>query len=572
MNTEKLRATFDELQSAIARLRACAASSRPPDREPARKRIGDLGRLMKELRRQYEGFSHQAAELSRLATIVDCSDDAILSKDLNGIIQSWNKAAERLFGYSCGEILGQSIQLLIPPERIEEEAMILRRVRQGRRTKHYETVRRCKDGTLVDVSVSISPIRDAAGRVRGAAKVIRDISERKASEMSMRDGERRMRALVETAVDAIITIDDRGMIESINPATERLFGYSAAELQGHNVSLLMPEPYRSEHNGYLAAYIKTGQARIIGIGREVPAMRKDGSTFPMSLAVSEVALAGRRLFTGIIHDLRGRRQLERQILDASANEQRRIGQDLHDGLCQDLIGIAFGTDHVARQLAARSLPESLAVERLSACIREAAGQARRLSHGLNPVDLKAGGLPGALEALAARISESFGVSCAFEWDGRACPVDDDTATHLYRIAQESVTNALKHGKARRIQISLRDSEARTLLTITDDGVGVPLQIGKAMGMAHGGNGSAPAGSPLTGIGLQGMRYRANLMGGIFAIRPGDASGAVVECAVPSSPGKARKAETAGNNRLRRNGKTRKSLSTTPKSRQTVRPG
>jgi hypothetical protein len=287
----------------------------------------------------------------------------------------------------------------------------------------------------------------------------------------------------------------------------------------------------------LRAYLKTGHARIIGIGREVTALRKDGTIFPMSLSVSEVLLGDRRLFTGIIHDLSGRRQLERQILQASANEQRRIGQDLHDGLCQDLIGIAFGADMAARQLATRGAPEAEAVERLAASMRQAAGQARRLSHGLNPVDLNAGGLPIALEALAAKISESFGVNCSFDWDQEAQIRDDATATHLYRISQEAVSNAIKHGKAGNVRIRLRHERGRFVLTIEDDGVGLPAEMLLAIRPPHSDE-AASVSHHRTGIGLQGMRYRANLMGGAFEITPARTGGTLVTCSVtePSSGG------------------------------------
>jgi two-component system sensor kinase FixL len=534
VDSKKLGNTFDQLQAAIEALENSGRRSGDSEGVRTRKHLRDAKRLIAQLRRRCKPFSSQDEELSRLASIVRCSDDAILSKDLNGIIRSWNKSAERLFGYSRREIVGRSIKILFPPDRIDEEAMILRRLRQGRPIKHYETVRRRKDGSLVEVSIWLSPIRDSAGKIRGAAKIVRDISDHKGAEAALREREQRMAGIVQAAVDAIITIDERGAIESVNPATERLFAYSAAEMLGRNVRMLMPEPYRGEHDGYLAAYVKTGHARIIGIGREVTAMRKDGTTFPMSLGVSEVRLADRRLFTGIIHDLSSRRQLEQQIIEASVHEQRRIGQDLHDGLCQDLIGIAFGADRAARQLAARGASEAEAVDRLATSMREAAGHARQLSHGLNPVDLKAGGLPVALEALADRISESFRVACNFEWDGRAEVTKNAAATHLYRISQEAAGNSLKHGKARRIQIALREIEGRIMLTIADDGVGVPASRTFVTRLPH------RDASPLTsenkdpGIGMMGMRYRANLMNGTFEIEPQRAGGTLVTCSVPAA--------------------------------------
>jgi len=250
----------------------------------------------------------------------------------------------------------------------------------------------------------------------------------------------------------------------------------------------------------------------------------------MSLSVSEVLLGERRLFTGIIHDLSGRRQLEREIIEASTDEQRRIGQDLHDGLCQDLIGIAFQTDFAARQLATRSDPQAEGVEKLAVSIRSAAGQARRLSHGLNPVDLKAGGLPVALQALALKVSDSFNVSCKFRGEEEVPIQNDLTATHLYRIVQEAVSNAIKHGKARNIQIQLIVSPGKLILSIKDDGVGLPASMLQGTTTAPK-TGAAGASTTASGIGLHTMHYRCNMIGGNFSIRPGRARGTIVACTI-----------------------------------------
>src|SRR5215510_8744521 len=144
------------------------------------------------------------------------------------------------------------------------------------------------------------------------------------AEAVLRDSEARTRAILQTAVDAILTIDTGGLIESFNPAAERLFGYTADEVLGQNISMLMPSPYREEHDGYLARYLQTGEPHIIGIGREVRARRRDGTTFPVSLAVSEVHLGGRRMFTGIVHDLTARVQAEEALRRARDELEVRV--------------------------------------------------------------------------------------------------------------------------------------------------------------------------------------------------------------------------------------------------------
>jgi len=162
--------------------------------------------------------------------------------------------------------------------------------------------------------------------LRTVANVLAAAARGFEADQAQRDSAARVRAIVNTLVDGIITIDERGIIESLNPAAEQIFGYSAAEVTGRNVRVLMPQPYQDEHDGYLLNYLRTGTKRIIGIGREVSGLRKDGTIFPMDLAVSELEVSGRRMFTGVVRDITDRRRMEREILEAGADEQRRIGQ------------------------------------------------------------------------------------------------------------------------------------------------------------------------------------------------------------------------------------------------------
>jgi PAS domain S-box-containing protein len=481
---------------------------------------------------------------ARLAAIVEGSEDAIISKSLDGIIRTWNIGAERLFGYRQEEVVDKSITILIPPDRIDEETRILARLRRGQRIEHYETIRAHKDGHCIAVSISVSPIRDEGGKVIGASKIARDISDRRRAQVALLESEQRIRAIVNTAVDAIITIDQLGTIESANPATEKLFGYNCSEMIGQNVRMLMPEPYHGEHDDYLRRFMRTGVPRIIGIGRDVSAVRKDGTRFPIHLSVSAVSLESRTLFTGIIHDLSARRQLELDIVQAAVEEQRRIGQDIHDGLCQDLVGIAFQADFIARQLQAAGFGEAAGVNKVAAAIRDAAVQARHLSHGLNPVDLRGGGLAVALEALAMKISQTSAVVCTLDAGSVAHAGDDARVTHVYRIAQEAVNNALKHGKPRRIAIRLAMKGGRIVLTVADDGVGlpsIPRDTGRPARKA------AATSTPLPqsdGIGLRSMQYRAQMIGADFDIRPRRGRGTVVTCSVPVQPAKSANGDKA----------------------------
>lgn len=253
-------------------------------------------------------------ELSRLAAIVESTDDAIISMDLDGIITSWNPGAQRLFGYSPEETLGRPLNILIPADRRDEEAGILAKLRRGERIDRYETTRLAKDGRILEVWLTVSPLRDKSGRVVGASKIVRDITERKRMEGEVWQGRVRLRAILDTAIDAIISIDNRGLVQAVNPAAERMFGYTPAELIGQNVKVLMPSPYHEEHDGYLDRYKHTGEKRIIGIGREVQARRKDGTVFAIDLAVSEVEPG--KLFTGIIRDISDRKTAETKLRES----------------------------------------------------------------------------------------------------------------------------------------------------------------------------------------------------------------------------------------------------------------
>ena len=353
-----------------------------------------------------------------------------------------------------------------------------------------------------------------------AGRALRYAVERRRVEEALRDREARLAAVVDTAVDAIITIDERGTIDSVNPATERLFGYSRDELVGRNVSMLMPDPYRSEHDAYLTRYLSTGEARIIGIGREVVGLRKDGTAFPLDLSVSEFRVAGRRMFTGIVHDISNRRRLEREIMEASANEQRRVGHELHDGLCQQLTGVAFSAEILARRLSTEAPGAVPQVRKLADEVDQAITQARTLARGLNPVEIHADSLPSALDDLAKKVSATFQISCRFRQESDAPVRDNTVATHLYRIAQEAISNAIRHGKAKKVEVSLQYGRAGLSMFITDDGVGLSPKSSRP------GSRGIPE-----GMGMQTMAYRAKMINAILEVRPGVRRGVVVTCSI-----------------------------------------
>jgi PAS domain S-box-containing protein len=215
-----------------------------------------------------------------LAAIVSSSDDAIVSKDLQGYVTSWNEASERLFGFSAAEMIGQHITRIIPRARIAEEDYVLSRIRAGLEVDHFETVRQRKDGSLVEISLTVSPIRNGDGQIVGASKIARDITERKRLE---RDA-LRLSAIVDSSEDAIVGKDLNGIVESWNAGAERMFGYTAAEAIGRSITLIIP-PDRIEEEVGVLARIRAGQSVQ---HFETVRRRKNGELIDVSLSVSPI--------------------------------------------------------------------------------------------------------------------------------------------------------------------------------------------------------------------------------------------------------------------------------------------
>jgi PAS domain S-box-containing protein len=291
-----------------------------------------------------------------------------------------------------------------------------------------------------------------------------------------------------------------------------MFGYTAQEAVGQNVKMLMPTPYRDEHDGYLAHYLKTGEARIIGIGREIVAQRRDGTVFPIDLAVSKLHDGTQELFTGIVRDLSERKAMQKELLTILADEQRRIGQDLHDVVGQELTGLSLLAASLAETLREHSPSDTELAGRIGTGIGRALERIRQLSKGLVPVEVDAEGLRAALTELAERLSRNSKVRCEFQCNQPVPIENNETATHLFRIAQEAVTNALKHGSPRNIRIALKGEKGRIVLEIRDDGTGLPPGAWQAGGM-----------------GLKTMQYRAALIGATLSIAPLKRKGTLVTC-------------------------------------------
>ncbi len=268
---------------------------------------------------------------SRLKAIIDTAIDGIITIDYQGIIETVNPAAARIFGYQPEEIIGQNIRILMPePDRSQHDGYIDNYLRTGEAKiigKGREVLGKRKDGTVFPFLLSISEVQLQDKLI--FTGIVHDISNLKNAEAALLESENKINSIIQAAVDGIITIDTRGIIEMVNPAAAKQFGYAPAEILGKSINILMPEPDKSRHDGYMRHYHETGEKRIIGIGREVTGLRRDGSTFPLYLSVSEVLLQGRKVYTGFIHDIT-RQKLSEERLRRYAAELERSNRELQD--------------------------------------------------------------------------------------------------------------------------------------------------------------------------------------------------------------------------------------------------
>jgi PAS domain S-box-containing protein len=262
-------------------------------------------------------------EAAYLAAIVESSHDAIISKNLAGIVTTWNRAAAAMFGYQAEEIVGRPVSVLFPSDRFDEEGLILERIFRGERIEHFETRRRHKDGRDVPVSLTISPIRDPTGTIIGASKIARDITERnRTAEEALRKSEERLRRVIEATPNALVTIRMTGQIEMVNAQAERMFGYSRDELLGQPVEMLVPERFRRHHPELRNFFFGDPRSRPMGAGRDLYGLKKDGSEFPVEIGLNPIETDEGTMVLSAIVDISTRKRLEerfRRVVESAPN-------------------------------------------------------------------------------------------------------------------------------------------------------------------------------------------------------------------------------------------------------------
>jgi two-component system sensor kinase FixL len=414
-----------------------------------------------------------------LAAVVEASADCVIVTDLDGAVVTWNGAAADLFGYTPEEIAGRPLAALVPEGHRRDVGRILGRILAGERISALETVGRTKRGQIVEVRLSTSPVREPDGRIIGCAVVAHDVTQQKRDERAQRSTELQWRSIIESAVDGIIVIDSLGRIEAINPAAERLFGYAEPELLGRNVSILMPSPYHEEHDAYLARYLREGAARIIGIGREVTGLRRDGSTFPAHLSVGEMIVDGQRKFTGILRDLTARVRLEEQLREQTA--LARLGEMaalIAHEIKNPLAGIRGAIQIIGRRLPqedqdARIVTEIVnRIDSLSGLMKDLLLFARPPQPRMAPTEV------ARLVAATADLLSSDPTlqNVRVDVEGSAPPImaDADLLTIVFHNLLVNGAQAMR-GEGR-IRVTVRPAGLSCQVSIVDTGPGIPPDL------------------------------------------------------------------------------------------------
>ncbi|MGD9896737.1 MAG: ATP-binding protein [Candidatus Methylacidiphilaceae bacterium] len=334
--------------------------------------------------------------------------------------------------------------------------------------------------------------------------------------------------MLDQMLEGMLALGPTLSIELANRSAARMFGYRSDEILGQPLTSLLqtqePVPIPCIDFPHPPA-----GGRLFNTGRhEALGRRKNGELFPIELSVSQAVVEGHSTLTILVRDLTQKRSLERALFDAETRERRRIGQDIHDSLCQMLIGVHYQAELLQTKLRARSLPEAALASRIGELVREASDCARALSQGLMPMAISPAQLPQALADLARKTQERSEVSCRFVLVGKPALRDSATALQLYQIAHESINNAIRHGKPKHIELLLGEGAGSVYLRIADDGTGM-----------------RPNAALSAGLGLRSMRYRARMVGGVIRFESKPKGGVIVVCTVPSA---ARRKERKGSSR------------------------
>jgi PAS domain S-box-containing protein len=457
------QATAQAASASIANSRRAACDPGPDSAESPRK----------------EKLLRSSVDENRLyAAVVQSVRDAIITKTLDGRITGWNRAAERMFGFTAEEAIGQPIDIIVPPELHDETERLLKGSALGESVDHLETVRCTKDGRLLDVSLSISPVRAPSGAIIGAAKVARDLSEQRLAE-------RKFQLAVEACPSGILMIDMSGKIVLVNAELERQFGYDRAELIGNNVDLLLPERLGQVHAQHRLQFKQAPSVRSMGAGRDLYGRRKDGTEIPVEIGLNPINAVDGAMVLATVIDITARKQAE-ATFEAHNEQLRRSNAELeqfayvasHD-LQEPLRMVASFTqlledrygdklDDKARKYIGYAVEGA---KRMQTLVRDLLAYSRVTSveKVLKAVD-SAAVVAAETERLSALIRESGAKVLV-----RPLPVVISDELELGQVFQNLIGNAVKFrppDRPPRIEISAERQDRMWEFSVADNGIGI----------------------------------------------------------------------------------------------------
>lgn len=461
----------------------------------------------------------------RHAAIVESSDDAIISKDLNATITGWNAGAERIFGYREAEVLGQPISILIPPELREEESKILEKVRGGGRVEHYETTRLTKMATEVAVSLTIGPIRDSNGEMVGFTKIAHDITQRRNAERALRESEEKFRSVFRDAGVGMVIVSLQGRFLGANKTFCDYLGYTEEELQEKTVeSITLAEDWP-------AISRKLNETLVDGKNFqwfEKRCLHKSGRIVYTESSASLIrgTDGAPQYFVGEVLDVTSRKESEAALLEmagklieAQEQERARIGRELHDDITQRIALVAIELEQLKRIAPAADVAFHKQVHHLRKQLLDTSKDIQSLSHRLHSSKLEYLGLDAAAGSFCRELSKKHKVEIDFSHDGISRSVPQEVSLCVYRVLQEALQNGVKHSGVRHFDVKLHGTSGEIQLTVSDSGIGFDPQ--ETMNPR--------------GLGLVSMRERVRLLNGKITVQSKPRDGTTIHVSVPFTP-------------------------------------
>jgi len=508
-----------------------------------------------------------------LAAIVDSSDDAIVSKNLDGIITSWNRGAERVFGYTAEEAIGRHITLIIPPERRDEETKLLERLKRGERVEHFETVRVNKDGRALDISLSISPLKDSSGRVVGASKVARDVTDRKQIERALRDSEERFRAIFETTPECVKLVAMDGTLLHMNSWGLAMVGANRPDQAvGKNIYDLIAEKDRARFHEFNERICRGEKGSlefdIVELGgrtrhmetHAAPLQMPDGTVVQLGVSrdITERARAEeklrrseeklRALAEKLETQVRGRtreleqrsaeivqqseqlRDLSRRLLQAQDQERRHIARELHDSAGQIVTVLSMNLGQIFQRARENAPLIAKEVDECQALVQQLSQEIRTTSYLLYPPLLDETGLNQALSWYIQGLTQRSGLEIDLSISENFGRLPREMELVVYRLVQECLTNIHRHSGSKNASIRLRREGEHIFLEVQDNGKGIlPDKLNQLQMQG-------------AGVGIRGMRERVRQLEGRMDIRSSE-SGTTISFTfhIPSSSTNSRSA-------------------------------